>query len=141
VTSDWLRLRIPQIERAFIQVPTDLQEILVLDGVDLLPDLPGFRIRSHDLYGSLPDVVIKDTGDRWAVLEDIHYETAKLIAMVRVRKNLAEIFPGCEFLLPTSTGEGALVGLRFRGRTVLAEERIHWEAYHQLMMEAVEKIL
>jgi hypothetical protein len=61
--------------------------------------------------------------------------------MVRVRNDLAGIFRGCKFLLPTSTGEEALVGLRFRGRTVLAEARSHWEAYHKLVRKAVSAIL
>jgi hypothetical protein len=136
-----MRLRNQEIEKAFVQVAIDLKEILVLDGIDQLPDPPGFRIRSHDLYGPLPDTLIHDTGDRYPVLDRIQNEAAKLIAMVRVRQELAGIFRGCAFLLPTSTGEGALVGLRSRGRTILAEDKSHWEAYHGLVKKAVSAIL
>jgi hypothetical protein len=134
-------LRIAEIEKAFIQVVGELKEILVLDGIDQFTDPPRCRIRSHDLYGPLPNIMIKDTGDRYPVLDGIEREAAKLIAMVRVRNDLARMFPGCEFLLPTSTEEGALVGMRFRGRTILAEEKSHWEAYHKLVREAVSNIL
>jgi len=53
----------------FVQVAIDLKEILVLDGIDQLSDPPGFRIRSHDRYGPLSDILIKDTGDRYPVLD------------------------------------------------------------------------
>ena len=46
--------------------------------------------------------------------------------MVRVRHDLAEMFPGCEFLLPTRTDKGSVVGIRFDGRTVLAEASPHF---------------
>ncbi len=102
----------PELEKAFTQVAIDLHEILVLD-----------------------------SRDRYPVLDRIENEAAKLVAMVRVRKELAGMFRGCEFLLPTRTDEGALVGMRFRARTVLAEERSHWEAYHKLVRKAVKRIL
>jgi hypothetical protein len=101
------------------------------------PPPPTFRIRSHDLYGPLPDILIHDTGDRHPVLHRIHNEAAKLYAIARIRQDLGEMFRGCKFLLPTLTGNGALVGLRFRGKTVLAEAKSHWEAYHRLVRNAV----
>jgi hypothetical protein len=110
-------------------------------GIDHLSPPPTFRIRSHDLYGPLPDILIHDTGDRHPVLDRIQNEAAKLIAMVRVRQERVGMFRRCKFLLPTKTGEGALVGLRFRRRTVLAEGKSHWEAYHRLVREAVRIIL
>ncbi len=60
--------------------------------------------------------------------------------MVRVRNDLAAIFPGGEFLLPTKTDNGSVVGLRFADRTILAEDGTYW-AYHSLMEEAVKQIL
>jgi hypothetical protein len=51
-----LRLRISKIEKVFTQFAMDWKEILVLDGIDKLEDPIGFRIRSHDLYGPLPDI-------------------------------------------------------------------------------------
>jgi hypothetical protein len=139
--SQSARLRIFELEKAFVQVAIDLREILVLDGIDQLADPSSFRIRSHDLYGSLPEIVVKDTGDRYPVLDSIEREAAKLIAMGRIRNDLGAMFPGCEFLSPTKTDTESLVGLRFAGRTVLAEDRTHWEAYHELAREAVRTIL
>lgn len=136
-----LRLRLPEIEKVFTQFAIDLKEILVLDGIDKLEDPIGFRIRSHDLYGPLPDIVIEDTCDRYPVLDKLTRETAKLFAMVRDRQDLRGIFRGCVFLLPTSTDRGSLVGIRFRGKTVLAEAPSHWEAYHELVRRAVEDFL
>ena len=59
------RLRVAEVEKAFVQVAIDVHEIIVLDGIGELEDPPGFRIRSHDLYGPLPDVLVEDTGDRY----------------------------------------------------------------------------
>ena len=84
---------------------------------------------------------MRDTGDRYPVLDGIQNEVAKLTAMVKVRQDLAEMFRGCKFLLPTSTADGALVGLRFRGKTALAEAKSHWESYHELVRNAVSEIL
>jgi hypothetical protein len=61
--------------------------------------------------------------------------------MVRVRKDLIGMFPGCEFLFPTKTDKGSVVGLRFDRSTVLAEEKSNWEAYHRLVRKAVRRIL
>lgn len=130
------RLHVLEVEKALVQVAIDLKEILVLDGIDLLPDLPGFRIRCHDLHGPLPDTVIEDTGDRYPVLDHVIREAAKRVAMARIRREIAEIHPGCEFLLPTSTDKGALVGIRIGERTVLAEGPNYWDAYHELKQKA-----
>ena len=73
----------------FVKVAINLKEMLVLDGIDRLPNAPGFHIRSHDLSGPLPDILIKDTGDRYSILDRIENETARLIAVVRVRQELA----------------------------------------------------
>jgi hypothetical protein len=102
--------------------------------------LSGFRIRSHDLYGPRPEILIKDTRDRYYVLDETKREAAKLCAMVRVREDLAGIFPGCEFLLPIRMETGSVVGLKFDGKTVFAEDRTHWEVHHMLLRKAVEAI-
>jgi hypothetical protein len=139
--SDNFRLHVHEVEKTFVQVAIDLKQILVLDGIDQLADPPRFRIRSHDLYGPLPDIIVEDTGDRYPVLEGIEREAAKLTAMVRVRKELSSMFPGCEFLLPIKTDKGVLVGLRLDGRTVLAEDKSYWEAYHKLHRKAVMALI
>ena len=53
-----LSLHVCEVEKAFVQVAIDLHAIIVLDGVDQLKSPPGYRIRSHDLHGPLPDVVV-----------------------------------------------------------------------------------
>lgn len=106
-SGDYRRLRISTVEKVFMQITIDLKIILILDGIDQLEDLPGFRIRFHDPYSPFPDILIHDTGDRYPVLDRIQHETAKLTAMVRVRQQLYEMFRGCRFLLPTSTNRGS----------------------------------
>lgn len=45
------------IERTFLQtLVDDLGEVVILDGIDELED--GYRIRSHDLRGPLPEIFI-----------------------------------------------------------------------------------
>jgi hypothetical protein len=36
---------------------------------------------------------------------------------------------------------GYVKGMRFGGKTILAEEKSHWEAYHKLVRETVSDIL
>jgi hypothetical protein len=129
------------IRQAFSNVVAGRRKNLILDSIDPFPALPGFRIRSHDPYGPLPEIVIKDTGDRDLVLNAIKQEAAKLCAVVWIRDDIATLFPGCRFLPPTKTDDGPLVGIRFAGVTVFAEHKNCWEAYHKLLAEAVEKIL
>ena len=136
-----IKLRTREVEKTFTQVAVDLREILVLDGIDILDNPPGFRIRSHDLCGPLPDLLIEDTGDRYPVLDRIINETAKLIAMVRIRRDLAKTFPKCEFLLPTSMGKNKLVGIHAKGRTMLSEGPSFWGAYYELMIKTVRELL
>ena len=65
----------------------DPKEILILDGIDQVPELPGFCIRRHDLYDPCPDTIIRDTADRHPVLDRIAVEAATLPAMMRVKPN------------------------------------------------------
>ncbi len=132
------RLMVSEVEEAFVRVAVDLKEIIVLDGVEGIDSPPGFRIRSHDLYGLLPDVAIEDTGDRYPVLDRIIREAANLIAMARIRQELAESLPGCAFLLPTLAGQGVVVGVRSNRKTILAEGPSFRDAYQALLQKASE---
>lgn len=124
--QEWRRTQIHQIEKAFSQAMIDLKEILVLDGIDIYDKSPGFRIRSHDLYGPLPDVTIEGIGEEYPVLDRVIREAAKLIAIAQARREIANLFPaGSEFMLPTSTDNGALVGIRWESKTYLAEGTSH----------------
>jgi hypothetical protein len=88
------RLHVAVVEKAFVQVAIDLHAIIVLDGIDSLPS-GGFRIRSHDLSGPLPDVIVQDTGDRYHLSrsasggEDLCYftEDGTALAAITVMAN------------------------------------------------------
>src|SRR5262245_63414908 len=82
-------LRVHEVEKAFVQVAIDLHVIIVLDGIDQLESPRGFRIRSHDLHGPLPDIVVYDNGDRYRLLDQIGREAAKLYAISRNRERLS----------------------------------------------------
>jgi hypothetical protein len=113
-------MHLREIGKAFTHVPTDLHRILALDGIDVIPALPGHRPHSHDLHGPQQEIVVKYEGYRWRMPCPVHEETAKLITITRNRDDLIEIFPGCRFMLPTRTDTRVVVGLIFNGRTVLA---------------------
>lgn len=58
-----LTLHPATIEKTFTDCVMDLKEVIVLDGIDILADSTGFRVRSHDLHSPLPEIVVKDSGD------------------------------------------------------------------------------
>ncbi len=102
-----------KIEKEFIQVAIDLKDVIVLDGVDPLHDQQRYRIRSHDLYGTLPAIEIEDTGDRLKVVGEIRAEAAKLSAVHGLRKELRGMFEDATFLEPTLMDQMAVVGISF----------------------------
>jgi hypothetical protein len=93
-----------EVEALFVGVTTALCVTIILDGVDGLPE--GYRIRSHDSYGPLPDIEIDSTHHNIEqVLDRICLSTAKLGATVRFRCELATQAHDCQFIIPTSTGK------------------------------------
>jgi len=130
-------LRLNEIAKAFVQVVIDVKQVVVLDNIAPLPDLPGFLIESHDIYGPLPDVQIKETGDRWMDLESVGIEAAKLAAINHVRADLAAFFPGCRFLQHRLRDQRANVGVECNRQTFEAEAVSFLEAYHKLKRKAV----
>jgi hypothetical protein len=52
-------------ERTFNNCIMDLREVVVLDGIDILPDKSGFCIRSDDRYGHFPEIRLRDSDDRF----------------------------------------------------------------------------
>jgi serine protease inhibitor ecotin len=138
-TRDWRRLQIPKIEKAFAQIVIELRETLVLDGIDASCNPPAFRVRCHDPYGPLPDTTIEGTGETYPVLDHVIRAAAKLMAVAHVRREITGLFPaGAEFMLPTSTDNGSLVGIRWESRTYLAEGSTLLEAYHGLRQKIEE---
>src|SRR5436309_909954 len=86
------------IEKEFLLAAIHLKQIVVLDGIERVAEPPGCRIRSHDLHGPLPEIVVRDMGDRTEILDEVSREAAKLNAVARHRGDLAAMYRGCEFL-------------------------------------------
>src|SRR6266516_4483386 len=129
-----------EIEKEFLLAAVHLMQIVVLDEIDRVAEPMGFRIRSHDLHGPPPEVVVRDTGDRMAILEDISREAAKLNAIARHREELAAAYPGCRFLPHKVLDHGVVVGLQVEGRTILAEAPTFWQAYAKLKNSSLWKL-
>jgi hypothetical protein len=110
----------------------DLHELIVLDSIDILPDRTGFRVRSHDLHGPLPEIRITDSGDTFADKDRLSMEACRLVAVVRLRDQMVRFLPGCRLLPPTSMGGQAIAGLKVGPRTWLAEGEDSLAAYHGL---------
>jgi hypothetical protein len=129
------KLKPRQIERVFTDCAMDLKRILVLDGIDMLPD--GFRIRGHDLYGPLPELRFKSSGDTFQDKDRLGNEVCKLTAMVKMRDEMIRFLPGAKFLPPTLFNGKAIVGLQAKPRTWIAEGEAFLEAYHALHAQIV----
>ena len=119
-----------EVEALFVGVTTALCVTIILDGVDRLPE--GYRIRSHDSYGFLPNIEIDSTHNIERVLDRICLSTARLGATVRFRCELATQAHDCQFIIPTSTGKVTMVGIRTGGRTVRARGGNACQAYQKL---------
>lgn len=65
------------IEKTFTDSVMDLQEVIVLDGIDILPNNSGFRVRCHDLREPLPEIVIQDRGDTFRDKDRIGRDACK----------------------------------------------------------------
>jgi hypothetical protein len=128
-------LRPVTIEKVFNDCVNDLNQILIIDGIDLLPD--GFRVRTHDLHGLLPEIVMENSGDTFQDKERLGYRVCKLIAMVRLRERMVRFLPGCKLLPPTSIDGNAIVGLQAKPKTWIAEGRDFLAAYHDLHRQIV----
>lgn len=112
IHSRHLTLRPETIEKVFTDCLMDLGHVIVPDGIDILPDKSCFRVRSHDLHGPLPEIVIEDSGNTFADKERLGTEACKLIAIVRLRDQMTRWLPGGKFLLPTTAGNHPPPGYR-----------------------------
>jgi hypothetical protein len=129
-----------QIEKEFLLAIVHLKRVVVLDGIERTTDPLGFRIRSHDLYGDLPEIFISDNGDRTLILEEISLEGAKTCAIAKHRANLASLYPGCRFLPHTILEAKVRVGIQVGVKTLLAESTSFWEAYLDLKETALRSL-
>ena len=125
-----------EVEALFVGVTTALCVTIILDGVDRLPE--GYRIRSHDSYGFLPNIEIDSTHNIERVLDRICLSTARLGATVRFRCELATQAHDCQFIIPTSTGKVTVVGICTGGRTVRARGVNACLAYQELNRKVTE---
>lgn len=142
-TSDNTAPRFPiylgalEIEKEFLLAAVHLKRVVVLDRIERTTDPLGFRIRSHDLYGDLPEIFISDNGDRTFILQEIAHEAVKTCAIAGHRADLASLYPGCRFLPHTILQDKVLVGIRAGVKTLLAESTSFWEAYLDLKETAL----
>jgi hypothetical protein len=121
------------IEKTFLTTcVTELGQVVVLDGIDILPDSSGFRIRTHDLFGQLPEIVIQDSADIFNDKGRIDTAACKLIAIVRLRDQIKAWLPKGKFLLPSKLGGQAEAGLRLGEKAWLSEGTDFLVAYHEL---------
>jgi hypothetical protein len=128
-------LRSGAIEQVFTDCVMDLKLILVLDGIDLLPG--GFRVRCHDLYGQLPEIMMGNSGDPSRDKDQLGDEVCKLIAIVKLRDEVARFLPGYELMPPTCLDGKAIVGLQAKPRTWIIEGEDFLDAYHELRRQVV----
>jgi hypothetical protein len=148
--TDWSELAMPPrirvthlalhpvtIEKTFADCILDLSEVIVLDGIDILPDKSRFRVRSHDLHGQLPEIVIQDSGDRLVDKDRLGSETCKLVAIVRLQDQMRRWFRGGKFLPPTKVGDQAMVGFKLGRKAWVAEGEDLLAAYHALHSQVV----
>lgn len=137
IHSGHLALHPVTIERTFTDCIMDLSELIVLDGIDILPDSTGFRVRSHDLHGPLPEIVIQDSGDTLQDKDQLGRETCKLVVIVRLRDQMRRWLNGGRFLPLTRVGDNATVGFKVGRKTWLAEGVDFLAAYHELHRQVV----
>ncbi len=140
--SRWFNLNRREFERQFALPAVELKEVIALDGIEVLPEESSLRIRSHDLHGPLPEIIIHvDTADRLGVFDRLGREAVKLCVVSRLRREPEEAFSGATFLPPTTLDSKCVAGIQWHGRTVLAEAGDFMEAYHRLWRKAVRRFL
>ena len=128
-------LRPGSIEKVFTDCVMDLGRIVVLDSIDILPD--GFRVSCHDLYGQLPEIVVKNSGDTLRDTARLGCEVCKRLAIVKLRDEMARWMPGSNLLRPTRVDGKVVVGLLARPRTWIIDGASFLEAYHELHSQVV----
>ncbi len=120
-----------EIESLFSRLTFALLANITLDGIDRLPNGRGCCIRSHDVFGRLPDIQVDCEGDEGQILDRVSLEIAKLGAINRLRFELAAKVDNCEFVVLPSD-KAIRVGIRQGSRTVSARGRDQAHAYQKL---------
>jgi hypothetical protein len=136
-TARYLTLRPETIEKTISDCVMDLKEVIVLDGIDILPDNSGFRVRCHDLHGPLPEIVVKDSGDTFVDKDRLGREACKLVAISRLRDRMTRWLSGGKFLPPTTVDNHATVGFKVGPKTWIVEGDDFITPYHDLHEQVV----
>jgi len=132
-----LALHPATIETTFTQCVMDLKEVIVLDGIAIQPDNSGFRVRCHNHYGPLPEIVVKDSGDTFQDKDQLGREACKLIAILKLRDQMKRWLRGGTFLPPTKVDNHPTVGFKLGCKAWLVEGEDFITAYHSLHKQVV----
>jgi hypothetical protein len=130
-------IHIQEIEKVFTQAVIDLHAIIVIDAIEILSAGDGLRIRSHDLHGPLPELIIGHEKDSIETLDRVRNRACWLTAISGIRKDLRRLLPGCRMLPATWLDGSAVVGLIIEPRTFLAQGNDFLEAYHKLRVRVI----
>ena len=93
VTPFPLKLQISDIRNEFVDLLNDVNQEIVLDRIDQLDSVSGFRIQSHDALGALPDIYLRNTGNRYEVLDQLDREIVNLLASRGARRSSKATVP------------------------------------------------
>jgi hypothetical protein len=130
-------LYLAEVAKTFDQVAIDVNEIIVLNDAEHSPGHTGFRIRTRDAHGPLPEIVVPAEADRGKTQCNVDREACKLVAVSRIRSNLMDFLPGSHFLPPATFDGRAVVGMRVGERTFQAEGSSFLEAYYMLKRQTL----
>jgi hypothetical protein len=122
----------PEVEKVFLQAALDLGCVLVLDGIEILPDGNGVRIRCHDMHGPLPELAIDGLDSRTEILERARNRACWLAAISGIRNDLSRYLRSRRFLPPTTVDGKAVAGFRAGPLAFLEEGEDFLAAYHKL---------
>jgi hypothetical protein len=135
--AKYLALHPATIEKTFTDCLMDLKEVIVLACIDILPGNSGFRVRSNDLHGPLPEIAVKDSGDTFQDKDRLGREACKLAAIVRLRAQMARWLAGGKCLPPTTISGNATVGFQSGRKTLMDEGEDLLSAYRSLHEQVV----
>jgi hypothetical protein len=115
-----LDLQASDIQKEFIGFLSDMNEEITLDSIDRLEGKRGFKIRSHNAHGVLPDIIVLETGNRYEVLERLDTEIARLMGTIQGRRD--SIVPSAEYVV-TVAKAGDTLRRAGTGRSLLRVEK------------------
>lgn len=130
-----------EIVRVFTHVSRDLSVVVSVDDVEA--NEQEFLVRTHDLYGTLPEIRIPQLRTRQGTIDQARREATDLYAVAGLRNTLRELMPECHFVPPTTTKQGVVVGI-LPGNldtAILAEGESFIHAYQALLRKCRSRTL